>query len=50
MLKKVLQHVFEETLINSFRVNFFNEHKVKKKQHLFEIFCNIINVFTVTFN
>jgi len=41
MLKKVLQHIFEETLINSFRVNFFNKHKVKKNSIYLKYFVTL---------
>ncbi len=51
----MLLHIFLETdtffFFNYFS-GFFNEWKVQKGQHLFdiEIFCNIINVLTVTFD
>ncbi len=44
-------NIFVETMI-LFSTIFFNENKSSKEQHLFEmeIFCNIINVFTATFD
>ncbi len=35
---------------DTFFSGFFDEYKVKKKQNLFEIFCNTIKVFAVHFD
>ncbi len=48
--------IFVETVMHKhvilFYVMFFDEYKAWKKQHLFEIeiFCDILNFFTVIFN
>ncbi len=50
MLKTVVLHnIFVETWF----ILFFKIHRwieSSKEQHLFEIFCNIINIFTVIFD
>ncbi len=46
MLKTVmLPNIFVETVIHFI----FQVSQISKEKHLFELFCNIRNVFTVTF-